>query len=97
MSEKRQKLNAEVDAVALAAAAQAKADAAKIKVAALHKYEGDLKAMPFRQLRAELRRESRRPSDSSALTSGYAAVMLAVLENTQTRENPFAKLSAYLR
>ena len=59
--------------------------------------EKQLPKMSFRQVRGELKRQVRRPNDTSPLTSAIALTMLTVLENTNTRENPFGKLQAYPR
>ena len=81
---------------ALAAKAVAEA-AAKLEQERIQRYENSLPKMSFRQLRGELRRNAKRPVDTSFLTSGIAAVLLTVLENTKTAENPFGKLSEYPR
>ena len=59
--------------------------------------EKQLPKMSFRQVRGELKKHARRPNDTSPLTSAIALTMLTVLENTNTRENPFGKLQAYPR
>lgn len=59
--------------------------------------------MSHRQLRGELVRTIKRehagkpPIPQAGLTILYSTVLLALLENTQTKENPFAKLQAYPR
>lgn len=60
-------------------------------------YDKRVQKMTLRQLHGELRREARRPKDSSPLTSALATVLGVVLKNTQTPENPLAKLWAYPR
>lgn len=64
---------------------------AKAKRERVELYGKSVEKMSFRQLRGELRRESRRPSDTSPLTAGLASVLLTVLTNTKTAENPTAK------
>lgn len=97
MSEKKQKATVEVDAVLQAAEVAAKQEAARQRSADLKAYEKRVKSMSFRQLRGELRQQAKAPRDTSLLTAAISAVMLTVLENTKTRENPFAKLQAYPR
>jgi hypothetical protein len=94
---KQSKPMTEEEKLALAALVQAKRDAETLRQEKLAQYDKRVIKMSFRQLRGELRRESRKPSDTSFLTAGIAAVMLTVLTNTQTKENPFAKLAAYPR
>jgi len=59
--------------------------------------------MSHRQLRGELVRTIKRehagkpPVPQAGLTILYSTVLLALLENTQTKENPFGKLQAYPR
>ena len=97
MSERKQKQTVEVDAVLAKAQADAKIAAAKQKQEDLKAYDHRVHKMSFRQLRGELRREARSPRDTCLLTSAWASVLSTVLENTQTPENPFAKLQAYPR
>lgn len=59
--------------------------------------EKALPKMSFRQVRGALKAQIRKPSDTSPLTSAIALIMLTVLDNTKSRENPFAKLEAYPR
>jgi hypothetical protein len=59
--------------------------------------EKRLPKMSFRQVRGALKSQAKRPNDGSPLTSAIALTMLTVLDNTKTRENPFAKLQAYPR
>ena len=95
MSERKQAV--EVDAVLAKAQADAKIAAAKQKQDDLKAYDHRVRKMSFRQLRGELRSQVDSPRDTSPLTSALALTLLTVLENTQTRENPFAKLQAYPR
>jgi len=70
---------------------EARAAARKLdqeRAEALHKR---LPKMSYRQLRGELRQAVRKNPEP------WSIVGLIVLENTQTRENPFAKLGAYPR
>src|SRR5260370_39140538 len=97
MSEQKQKAAIEVDAVLAKAQADAKIEAAKQKQVDLKAYDKKVKGMSFRQLRGELRQQVKFPHDTSLLTSAIASIMLTVLENNKTRENPFAKLHAYPR
>ncbi len=97
MSEQKHKAVVEVDAVLAKAQADAKAEVAKQKQTDLKAYDKKVKGMSFRQLRGELQQQAKTPRDTSFLTSAIASVMLTVLENTKTRENPFAKLNAYPR
>jgi hypothetical protein len=94
MSEHKQKATVEVDAILAAAQQQAKAEAQKQRAADLKTYGNRVRKMSFRQLRSELRRMVK---NDSGLNAAYAVVSLIVLENTKTRENPFAKLEAYPR
>ncbi len=97
MSEKKQKAATQVDAVLQATEMAAKQEATKQKQADLKMYDKKVKGMSFRQLRSELRQQAKTPRDTCLLTAGIASVMLTVLENTKTHENPFAKLNAYPR
>lgn len=70
---------------------EARAAARKLdqeRAEALHKR---LPKMSYRQLRGELRQAIRKNPEP------WSIVGLIILENTQTRENPFAKLGAYPR
>ena len=58
-------------------------------------YRSRVRKMTHRQLRGELRRLAADPGPG--LTAIYGIVFGTVLENTKTRENPFAKLQAYPR
>ncbi len=59
--------------------------------------EKALPKMSFRQVRGALKAQAKRPSDGSPLTSAIASIMLIVLDNTKSKENPFARLQAYPR
>ncbi len=58
-------------------------------------YRSRVRKMSHRQLRGELRRLAKDPAPG--LTAIYGIVFGTILENTKTRENPFAKLQAYPR
>jgi hypothetical protein len=58
-------------------------------------YRSRVRKMNHRQLRGELRRLASDPAPG--LTAIYGIVFGTILENTKTRENPFAKLQAYPR
>ena len=97
-----QQLTPEQQAEHLAALAKADADA-KAEAERVHLYGASLERMSHRQLRGELRRLIKReyagkPLEPQAgLNIALGAILLTVLENTQTKENPFAKLAAYPR
>ena len=80
------------------AAAEAKAEEQHILL-----YGKTVEKMQFRQLRAELKKTVKReyagrpPAPQAGINILLGTVLLAVLENTQTKENPFAKLGAYPR
>jgi hypothetical protein len=59
--------------------------------------EKQLPRMTFRQLRGHLHRVVRNEKGQPGLTAAFGIVLGIVLENTQTKENPFAKLQAYPR
>ena len=54
-----------------------------------------LRGMSHNQLRGELKRKAK--SSQNILGAVEAIVLLTVLENTQSKGNPFAKLVAYMR
>lgn len=60
-----------------------------------------LPKMSHRQLRGEIKRVVREDSHKEGFVPGlriaFATCLLTVLDNTQTKENPFAKLSCYVR
>jgi hypothetical protein len=58
-------------------------------------YHEALRGMSHNQLRGELRRKAK--NSSSPLGTIEAIALLAVLENTRSKGNPFAKLEAYMR
>jgi hypothetical protein len=66
-------------------------------------YAKSLPNLSHRQLVGEFKRLIRReytgkpPAPQAGLTIALGAILLTVLENTQTKENPFAKLAAYPR
>jgi hypothetical protein len=109
MSDKSKRLKAKAPALTPEQIAEAKI--AREKVVAEEKaerervelYGASLPKMSDRQLRGELRRTIKReyagkpPEPQAGLTILYSTVLLTVLENTQTKENPFAKLGAYPR
>jgi hypothetical protein len=57
--------------------------------------------MSFRQVRGELKRIIKRDmtkeGPQAGLGSALAGVLLTVLDNTNTKENPFGKLATYPR
>ena len=85
-------------AIREAAAAEAKAEAQRVEL-----YGKSVEKMSHKQLRGELRRAVKReyagrpPQPQPGLTIAFSTVLLTMLENTHTPENPFAKLSAYPR
>lgn len=80
------------------AAAEAKAEQERLQL-----FSKRVDKMTHKQLAGELRRTIKReyagkpPQPQAGLTILYSTVLLTVLENTQTPENPWAKLSSYLR
>lgn len=60
-----------------------------------------LERMPHKQLRSELKKVIRQHTHKDGCVPSYAmalgTVLLAVLDNTKTKENPFGKLAAYPR
>jgi hypothetical protein len=74
-----------VDAEKKAAEAAAKAEAERLEA-----YVKAVPKMSFKQLRGELRRKARGGD-------AFAVVLSTVLENTKTKQNPFATLSCYVR
>lgn len=66
-------------------------------------YGKSLPKLSYRQLRGELKRLIRRehagkpPEPQAGLTIALGVILSEVLSNTQTPENPFAKLAAYPR
>jgi hypothetical protein len=60
-----------------------------------------LPKLSHRQLRGELKRIDRRNITKEGrdgdLGSGLAAVLLTILDNTKTKDNPFGKLTSYPR
>lgn len=66
-------------------------------------YGKALTKMSHRQLRGELRRAIKReyagrpPVPQAGQNILLSTILLTVFDNTQTKENPFAKLSAYPR
>lgn len=108
MSEKHKKKHTKVkltpeQEAELKIAREKAAETAKAEEERLHKYGKRVQDMSHRQLRSELKKVlrgehvGRPPVPQAGLTIAYSTVLLAVLENTQTKENPFAKLVAYPR
>jgi hypothetical protein len=101
VSEKRQHKVSEVDAVAAKAQADARVEAEKQRAADLKVLDQQIKGMSYNQLRGKLRNEIHRKLKDEFILTGlnaaYAIASLVILENTQTKENPFAKLSSALR
>jgi hypothetical protein len=95
-------LTAEQQAAALADVfvrkAEAKAERERVEL-----YGKSLQNRSDRQIRSELKRIIRKehagkpPQPQAGLTILYASVLLTVLENTKTRENPSGRLDAYPR
>lgn len=97
-----QQLTPEQQAAASAAFEKNVADT-KAEAERVHLYGAAVEKMSYRQLRGELRRAIKReyagkpPEPQPGLNILLSTVLLTVLENTQTKENPFAKLAAYPR
>jgi hypothetical protein len=95
-------LTAEEQAAYIAAQAARVAEL-KAEQERLHLYGATLPKLSFRQLRGELVRTIKRehsgkpPEPQAGLTIAFASVLLTVLENTKTVENPWAKLHSYPR
>lgn len=70
---------------------EAKAAARKLDAERAAALDAKLPHMSHRQVRGELRRAIRRNPEP------WSIVSLIVLEGTQTKENPFAKLGEYPR
>jgi hypothetical protein len=92
---------AELKAAQEKAAVEAKAAAER-----LQNWEKSVEKMSYRQLRAEVTRVIRKErvkvgkdtyEPIAGLTIAFATVFDNVLANTQSKENPFAKLSHYVR
>lgn len=89
-------------AAAKAAAEKAEADA-KAERERIALYGKAVEKMSHRQLRSELKKTIRREHFKeggkrhpvAGLNIAFGTVLLAVLDNTKTAENPFAKLSSY--
>jgi hypothetical protein len=79
----------------LKALRDAKAAARKLDIENALALEKALPKMSHRQLRGVLRRKANDPGPG--LTAAFGVVLGIVLDNTQTKENPFAKLVAYPR
>ena len=58
-------------------------------------YAEVLRGMSHNQVRGELKRKAK--NSQSILGAIEAVILLAVLENTRSDGNPFAKLEAYMR
>ena len=111
MSDKKQNRHKKALAVVLSPEEQAKILADRAAKEAEQKAERErielfgksVEGMSHRQLVSELRKAVKReysgrpPQPKAGPNIAWASVMLIVLENTQTKENPFAKLSAYPR
>ena len=75
-----------------------KAEAERVRL-----FNDTVPKMSHRQLRGTLRGLIKRehigkpPQPVAGLTIALSTVLLTVLENTKTKENPFAKMSAYPR
>ncbi|SRR6266480_561897 len=86
----------EQQAAILKALADAKA-AAQVEQDRLLRLEKDLPTMGFRQLQGKLRNYMRAERAHPGLNIAEAICASITLENTQTKENPFGKLSSYIR
>lgn len=101
MSEKKSKPKKLAPVLTLEQQAEVLADAekrrleAKNREAELVAYSRRVDRMSYHQLRTELRKRAK--AGEGFLCGGLAAILLIVLENTKTVENPFAKLEAYPR
>jgi hypothetical protein len=80
---------AELKAALAKAEAERKAEEQRIQL-----FNASVPTMSYRQLRSTLRDLSKRPEAGTAM---WATALSVVLENTKTKENPFAKLSCYVR
>ena len=81
----------------LKAAKEARAKARKEDSDRAAVMEAKVSKLSFQQLRGELKRQSRKPNDTSPLTSAIAAICLTMLDNTKTPQNPNARLEAFPR
>jgi hypothetical protein len=102
LAKKNVELTPEQQAAALQAAETKRAEQ-KAEQERLRLYGAALETMSHRQLRRELTKTIRReyagrpPEPQAGLTIALGTILLTVLDNTQTKENPFAKLSSYPR
>jgi hypothetical protein len=102
LNKKAEAVTPEQQAAALAAAEKAKADA-KAERERVELWSKSVDKMSFHQVRGELRRLVKRehagkpPQPQAGLTIAYGTLLGIVMDNTQSKENPFAKLSHYLR
>jgi hypothetical protein len=89
---------AEIRAASEKRVAEAKAERERVEL-----FGKAVVKMSDRQLRGELSRAVKReyagkpPQPQAGLTILYSTVLLTVLENTKTPQNPWAKLEAYPR
>lgn len=89
--------------VAVLAEVKKKQEEAKAERERVELYAKSLPDLSHRQLVGEFKRLIRReytgkpPAPQAGLTIALGSILLTVLENTQTKENSFAKLAAYPR
>lgn len=91
MIDKKKETKKPLTAEELTALRAAKAAARKLDQERAELLAKQLPKMSYRQVRAELRNRIRKNPEP------WSIISLIVLENTQTKENPFAKLGAYPR
>ena len=97
MDEKKKEVKKPLTLEELKAAKEARAKARKEDLERSAVMEAKVPKLSFRQLRGELKRQARKPNDTSPLTSALAAVCLIVLDNTKTPQNPNGRLEAFPR
>jgi len=97
MDEKKKEVKKPLTLEELKASKEARAKARKEDAERAGVMEAKVPKLSFRQLRGELKRQARKPNDTSPLTSALAAVCLIVLDNTKTPQNPNGRLEAFPR
>jgi hypothetical protein len=97
MDEKKKEIKKPPTLEELKAAKEARAKARKEDSERSAVMEAKVPHLSFRQLRGELKRQARKPNDTSPLTSALAAICLTILDNTRTPQNPNGKLEAFPR
>jgi hypothetical protein len=93
--EKKKEVKKPLTEAELKALRDAKAAARKIDIERALLLEKALPKMSQRQLRGVLRDKAN--DGGPGLTAAFGVVLGIVLDNTKTRENPFAKLASYPR